>query len=88
MITFFNVPGKTNYTAGCYNAWWGNYLQFFIIWDLTKVIKDKFSDYKTEIELINYMRDLTFAYFTLFEFLYPEVAFCETLVYQEYDILE
>ena len=48
------------------------------------MIPHAFTDYRGAVAL-QYMKDLTFAYFTPLEFLYPMTAYCETSIYQFVD---
>ena len=73
-----------NMAEGCHLAWYGQVLQFIIIYNTS--INFDYLWTKIGMERIDYIRDFTFAYLTVLEFLYPQLAYCWTSFSQFSDV--
>ena len=81
----FTNPLNLNYLEGCRNAWVTAYNQVFIIYELSILVPEALNSYR-DLVMLNFLRDLSFAYITPLEYLYPMIAYCDTSYYQFIDV--
>lgn len=73
LIEIAYAPPNFNMVEGCYDAWYLFVMQFLIIED----VNEEAAGYPdSDLRLVPFIEKFTFAYFTLLEFPYKQVAYC------------
>jgi hypothetical protein len=73
LIEIAYAPPTFNMVEGCYDAWYLFVMQFLVIED----VNEEATRYpESDLRLVPFIEKFTFAYFTLLEFPYKQVAYC------------
>jgi len=75
LITITEHPPEFNMLEGCWDAWYGIGIQYVLIYTLTSKLGENLSS-TYGMGQVNHLRDFFFAYITILEFPYKQIAYC------------
>jgi len=72
-----NAP-EFNFVQGCHDAWYGQISGFVEIYGITQKIIEGEITYVEPVSFIAFIKSFSFLWMTILEYLYPQMAYCET----------